>query len=98
MVEAAASSDMAMLCLPQFVSSALYSSTSNVTPRGTANDSHFLIVAPDRIISVPLPFPMAYTRCPLWVISRHDGPFASCLLYPQKRTFVSALSMSALCQ
>ena len=35
--------------------------------------------------------------CPLWVISRHNGPFGSCPLYPQQRTFVSALSMSALC-
>jgi hypothetical protein len=30
-------------------------------------------------------------------MSRHNGPFASCPLYPQKRTFVGALSMSALC-
>jgi hypothetical protein len=30
-------------------------------------------------------------------ISRHNGPFSSCPLYPQKRTFVSALTMSALC-
>jgi hypothetical protein len=22
-------------------------------------------------------------QCPLWVISRHDGPFASCPLYPR---------------
>ena len=37
------------------------------------------------------------TKCPLWVISRHNGPFESCPLCPQMRTFVSALSMSALC-
>jgi hypothetical protein len=27
----------------------------------------------------------------------HNGPFGSCPLYPPKQTFVSALSMSALC-
>ena len=37
-------------------------------------------------------------RSPLYAISRHDGPFASCPFFPPKRTFVSALSMSALCQ
>jgi|RhiMetdeSRZDD1v2_1073273.scaffolds.fasta_scaffold1817755_1 hypothetical protein len=37
------------------------------------------------------------TFCPLRVTSGHSGPFASCPLYPQQRTFVSALSMSALC-
>jgi len=28
------------------------------------------------------------TKCPLWVISRHDRPFAAYPLYPRKRTFV----------
>src|SRR6478672_2438360 len=36
--------------------------------------------------------------CPLWVISRHNGPSASCLLYPRKQTFVSASGMSEKCQ
>jgi hypothetical protein len=34
--------------------------------------------------------------CPLWVISRHNGRFASCTLYPRERTFVSAGGMSEL--
>jgi hypothetical protein len=33
--------------------------------------------------------PRTYT-CPIWVISRHNGPFDSCPICPQKRTFVSA--------
>ena len=33
--------------------------------------------------------------CPLWVISRHRVTPASCPLYPQKRTFVSASGTSA---
>ena len=37
------------------------------------------------------------TKCPLWVISRHNGPFESRPLYPQQRTFVSARGMSAMC-
>jgi hypothetical protein len=34
-------------------------------------------------------------RCPVWVISGHCPASASCLLYPRKRTFVRAFSMSA---
>jgi len=34
---------------------------------------------------------------PLWVIGRHRVTSASCPLFPSKRIFVSALSMSALC-
>jgi len=30
------------------------------------------------------------SRCPLWVISGHDGKSVRCLLYPRKRTFVGA--------
>ena len=37
-------------------------------------------------------------QSPLWVISRRNGPFESCPLYPQKQTFVSASGMSARCQ
>ena len=33
----------------------------------------------------------------LWVISRHNGPFASCPLFPPYWTFVSAGGMSAQC-
>ena len=33
--------------------------------------------------------------CPLWVISGHRPAVASCPLCPQKRTFVSAVGMSA---
>src|SRR6516225_10997297 len=36
-------------------------------------------------------------RCPLWVKSRHSTTADQCPLYPQKRTFVSAVVMSALC-
>jgi hypothetical protein len=35
---------------------------------------------------------------PLWVISGHRRADQRCPLCPQKRTFVSAMSMSALCQ
>ena len=35
--------------------------------------------------------------CPLWVISRRNGPFASCPLFPSKQTFVSASGTSAMC-
>src|SRR6478672_8656034 len=37
------------------------------------------------------------SSCPLRVISRHNDPFESCPLYPQKRTFVSAGWMSEKC-
>ena len=37
-------------------------------------------------------------RCPLWVKSRHCDKSASCPLYPQKRTLVERIVMSALCQ
>src|SRR6516225_8817285 len=36
-------------------------------------------------------------ECPLWVKSRHSTTADQCPLYPQKRTFVSAVVMSALC-
>ena len=36
-------------------------------------------------------------QCPLWVKSRHRIRSASCPLYSQKRTFGSAIAMSALC-
>ena len=36
--------------------------------------------------------------CPLWVISRHRVTSASCPLFPSKRTFISAVCTSALCQ
>ena len=36
--------------------------------------------------------------CPLWVISRHNSPFASCPLYPRQRTSVGAGGMSEKCQ
>jgi hypothetical protein len=35
---------------------------------------------------------------PLWVISRHSPTLGRCLLYPQKRTLISRVVMSALCQ
>src|SRR5262249_6036391 len=38
------------------------------------------------------------TECPLWVKSRHWGTSDQCPRYPQKRTSVSAIAMSALCQ
>jgi hypothetical protein len=36
--------------------------------------------------------------CPLWVKSRHQSRFGQCPLYPQKRTLVERVGMSALCQ
>jgi len=36
--------------------------------------------------------------CPLWVKSGHRGTSGQCLLYPQKRTLVERVGMSALCQ
>src|SRR5215472_5670386 len=36
--------------------------------------------------------------CPLWVKSGHGSAFTRCPLYPQKRTWFSAVVMSALCQ
>src|SRR5262249_41762048 len=35
---------------------------------------------------------------PLWVKSRHQGALYQCPLYPQKRTSVERVGMSALCQ
>src|SRR5262249_50328939 len=37
-------------------------------------------------------------QCPLWVKSGHGSAFTRCPLYPQKRTWFSAVVMSALCQ
>jgi hypothetical protein len=37
-------------------------------------------------------------RCPLWVKSGHRIRSASCPLYPQKRTWIGTVLMSALCQ
>src|SRR5262249_9105250 len=37
------------------------------------------------------------SRCPLWVKSGHRIRPASCPFYPQKRTWVSTIVMSALC-
>src|SRR6516162_8285602 len=36
--------------------------------------------------------------CPLWVKSGHWGTSEQCPLYPQKRTLISTVVMSALCQ
>src|SRR5262249_53531339 len=36
--------------------------------------------------------------CPLWVISGHRGKLKECPLYPQKRTLVERVGMSAFCQ
>ena len=38
------------------------------------------------------------TECPFWVKSRHCGTFEQCPLYRQKRTLLSVVVMSALCQ
>jgi hypothetical protein len=40
----------------------------------------------------------AQSECPLWVKSGHRIRSASCPLYPRKRTLLSAIAMSALCQ
>src|SRR5215470_9688058 len=45
-----------------------------------------------------LPLPHTRCECPLWVKSGHDGSNLQCPLYPQKRTSVEAVGMSALCQ
>ena len=37
-------------------------------------------------------------ECPLWVISGHFAKSGRCPLYPQKRTLVERVRMSALCQ
>src|SRR5215831_11241548 len=37
-------------------------------------------------------------ECPLWVKSRHRGTSDQCPLYPQKRTLIERVGMSALCQ
>src|SRR5262249_54434539 len=37
-------------------------------------------------------------RCLLWVKTRHSPTFGRCPLYPQKRTWVERVGMSALCQ
>src|SRR5215472_17039283 len=37
-------------------------------------------------------------RCPHWVKSRHQRMSGSCPLYPQKRTLVERVGISALCQ
>src|SRR5262249_25285895 len=36
-------------------------------------------------------------ECPLWVKSRHGNRSAQCPLYPQKRTLIERVRMSALC-
>src|SRR5262249_61584891 len=36
--------------------------------------------------------------CPLWVKSRHSAEETRCPLYPQKRTLVERVEMSAKCQ
>src|SRR5262249_16839645 len=36
--------------------------------------------------------------CPLWVKSRHSATSERCPLYPQKRTLVEHVAMSAMCQ
>src|SRR5262245_683540 len=36
--------------------------------------------------------------CPLWVINGHDVIKPRCPLYPQKRTLLERVAMSALCQ
>jgi hypothetical protein len=40
---------------------------------------------------------MLSRSCPLWVKSRHWGTSEQCPLYPQKRTLVEPVGMSALC-
>jgi len=37
-------------------------------------------------------------RLPLWVISGHRSTPTQCPLYPQKRTLVEHVAMSAMCQ
>src|SRR6516162_3412784 len=37
-------------------------------------------------------------QCPLWVKSRHSAQGTRCPLYPQKRTLIERVGMSALCQ
>src|SRR5262249_16073089 len=41
---------------------------------------------------------LAHGRCPLWVKSGHQRHVDPCPLYPQKRTLVKCVGMSALCQ
>src|SRR5262249_16859166 len=38
------------------------------------------------------------TECPLWVKSGHSPVFGRCPLYPQKRTLIERVGMSAMCQ
>src|SRR5215469_11431279 len=38
------------------------------------------------------------TQCPLWVKSGRSLMIDACLLYPQKRTLLERVRMSALCQ
>jgi len=37
-------------------------------------------------------------HCPLWVNNEHRGTSVQCPLYPQKRTLIERVGMSALCQ
>src|SRR5262249_6373973 len=37
-------------------------------------------------------------QCPLWVISGHRSSSNQCPLYPRKRTLLTVIGMSALCQ
>ena len=43
-------------------------------------------------------FLLSLGRCPLWVISVHHPRSDGCPLYPRKRTSLSKMVMSALCQ
>src|SRR5262249_2859540 len=38
------------------------------------------------------------TECPLWVNNGHRGKLGECPVYPQKRTSLEPVGMSALCQ
>jgi hypothetical protein len=38
------------------------------------------------------------TQCPLWVKSGHCAVSGRCPLYPQKRTLIERVGMSAVCQ
>ena len=40
----------------------------------------------------------ANTTCPVWIMSRHYVTSTPCPLFPSKRTFISAVCTSALCQ
>ena len=86
--------------LPTLACILVYSASiivSNIA-HGWADESRYSTIRRKRSSGSGCGAAILSRSCPLWVKSRHRRTSNQCLLYPQKRTLVQRVGMSALCQ